>query len=47
MNVYRIEDYNGSVIYKEWNKMLGLADEEPSNLVVVCPDGDLGKHEMR
>ena len=35
MNLYRIEDYNSLVIWKEWNRMLGIANMKPSRSVVV------------
>lgn len=44
MNVFRMEDYNGLVIYKEWKRILGLANVEHSKLVVVSQEKDMGQY---
>ena len=33
--------------YTKNRRVLGLVNVEPSRLVVVSPEGDLGKHGMR
>ena len=45
--VYRIEDYNGLVIWKEGKAKSGLMNVEPSGLVVASPEDDREKHGMR
>ena len=34
-------------LWKEWKRVLGLVNVEPSRLAVVTPEDDQGKHEMR
>ena len=46
-NVYEIEGYNGLVMKKDWRRVLGLVNVEPSMLVVVSPEGDLGKSGIK
>ena len=46
-NVYRVEDWNGLFVWKEWKSVLGLANVEISRLVVVRPVGDLGVKENK
>ena len=35
------------VIYKEWKRVLGLVNAEPSRLLVVSTEEDQGKHGLR
>ena len=39
-----IEDCNGLIIWKEWKRVFGLVNVEPSRLAVASPKDDQGKH---
>ena len=43
-HVYKIEDCNDLIIYKEWKRMLGLAKLEPTRLISF-PENNLRKNE--